>query len=193
MNFILRKALIATACVGFALPTIAADIEPGWYLGGGIGEFNVEIDDVDDIEETVDRYDTDDTAYRAFVGYRVNPYLAAEVAYINLGNPESTVFTDTVLQTEIDGFAPSIVGVLPIGPLFEVFGKAGYYFYDQEVTASSPLGRVETSKDAEDFLYSAGAGLNIGQHFNVRLEYEWLDVEDTDETESAWLTAAWKF
>ena len=63
----------------------------GFYLGGGAGQFNASIDDVDDIDETVDGWDDDDTAYKFFAGYRLNRFVAFELDYINLGEPSGAV------------------------------------------------------------------------------------------------------
>ena len=59
----------------------------------------------------------------------MNPYLAFELAYVNLGSPDDEILPDTDLTIETDGFAPYVVGTFPIGDWFEVFAKAGYYWY----------------------------------------------------------------
>jgi OOP family OmpA-OmpF porin len=102
----------------------------GFYLGGGAGQFNASIDDVDDIDETVDSWDDDDTAYKFFAGYRLNRFVAFELDYINLGEPSGAVVPGRNVDAAVDGFAPYVVGTLPLGQYFEVYGRAGYYFYD---------------------------------------------------------------
>ena len=37
------------------------------------------------------------------------------------------------VDTSIDGFAPYVVGTIPLGPWFEIYGRAGYFFYDATV------------------------------------------------------------
>ena len=86
--------------------------------------------------DTIDAYKSDDTAWKAFGGWRLNPYLSFELAYVNLGSPSDEILPDTHLTVETDGFAPYVVGTLPIGDWFEVFAKAGYYWYDVETRVS---------------------------------------------------------
>jgi opacity protein-like surface antigen len=166
----------------------------GFYAGGGVGQFNAGIDDVDDLDDTVEGWDDDDTAYKLFAGYRLNPYVGFELAYINLGEPSGAVVPGFNVDASIDGFAPYVVGTIPIGPWFEVYGRAGYYFYDATFGADTTLGgRVEVDEESEDFVYGAGIGANIGEKLNLRFEYEKFDLEGLDDADALWLTAAWRF
>lgn len=173
-----------------SLPAIA-DEERGLYLGGGIGEFNVDIEDVDEVDDVIEGYDSDDTAYRAFAGWRFSPFIAVEAAYINLGNPRDTVAPGVTAEFETDGFAPYVVGTLPIGPV-ELYARAGYYFYDAKVNVRSPLGNSSVEESGDDFVYGGGVGFTVLERLNLRLEYEVLDLEDVDDADSLWLTAAWR-
>jgi OOP family OmpA-OmpF porin len=180
-------ALVAAGSAG------AQDNTQGFYAGAGVGKFDVKINDVDDVTTTIDRYDSDDTAWKAFAGWRMNPYLGFELAYVNLGSPDDEIAPDTRLTTETDGFAPYVVGTLPIGDWFEVFAKAGYYWYDTDARINSPLGNVSDSQSDEAFTWTAGLGVNIFEHVNVRLEYEQFDIENTDTSNALWLTGAMRF
>jgi hypothetical protein len=166
--------------------------ESGWYVGGGIGEFNVKIDDVDDVGDTLDDFDDGDTAYKLFLGWRANRNFALEGAYINLGGPEDEILDDTNVEVESDGFAPYVVGTLPIG-FFELFAKAGYYFFDIDVSLDSPLQDVTNNDSGSEFVWSAGAGVTFLERFNVRLEYEEFDFDQTDDSNALWLTGAYRF
>lgn len=186
-------ATLAVAALAFAAGAGAQENEQGFYAGAGVGSFNLDIDNPDDVEETIDRYSSDDTAWKAFVGWRMNPYLAFEAAYVNLGSPDDTIAPDTQLTVETDGFAPYVVGTLPIGDWFEVFAKAGYYWYDVTARVSSPLGTARDSTSDEAFTWTAGVGVNLFEHVNVRLEYEQFDIDDTDDSNALWLTGAFRF
>ena len=179
--------------MAFAAGASAQDSEDGGlYLGGGVGEFNVDIDDVDDVPETIDDYESDDTAWKAFIGWRMNKNLAFEAAYVNLGSPEDTIAPDTTLEVETDGFAPYIVGTLPFAA-FELFAKAGYLIYDTEARVTSPLGSVVVEDSGDEFTWSAGVGLTLADTFNLRLEYEMFDVQQVDDANALWLTGAFRF
>ena len=183
----------AIAATTFAAGACAADgNDSGFYLGGGVGEFQVDIDDVDDIGTTVDRYESDDTAWKAFAGWRANQNVAFELAYLNLGSPEDEVMPDVFVEIESDGFAPYVVGTLPFAA-FELFAKAGYLIYDTEARVTSPTGTVVTDESDEEFTWSAGLGLNVFETLNLRLEYEMFDVQNIDDANALWLTGAFRF
>ena len=170
-----------------------ADEESGFYAGAGVGVFDVRIDDFDDIDATIDDYDSDDTAYKVFGGWRMTKYFAAEVAYVNLGSPDDEILPDLTLTTETDGFAPYLVGTFPIGDWFELFAKAGYYWYETEVQIDTPIGSASDSESDSTFTWTAGMGINFFEHINVRLEYEQFDIDQVDDAEALWLTGAWRF
>ena len=186
-------AAVAVAALAAAMSAQAQDNESGFYAGAGIGTFDVKIDDFDDVDDTIDRYDSDDTAWKAFGGWRMNPYLAFELAYVNLGSPDDEILPDTTLTIETDGFAPYVVGTLPIGDWFEVFAKAGYYWYDIEAKISTPIGSLSEDDSDSTFTWSAGAGLNIFERVNIRLEYEQFDFDTADDAQALWLTGAYRF
>jgi OOP family OmpA-OmpF porin len=188
-------ALMATLAVAAAAPAAyAQDENAGFYLGGGVGQFNAQIDDVDDVDGTVDGWDEDDTAYKFFGGYRMNSFLAFELAYINLGEPSGDVVPGFNVDASVDGFAPYVVGTFPLGEWFEVYGRLGYFFYDATVGVEDGLGgRAEFDEESEELVYGAGIGANIGERLNVRFEYERFDFENVDDADALWLTASWKF
>jgi OOP family OmpA-OmpF porin len=186
-------AALAVAALAATGNAAAQDNESGFYAGAGVGSFNLDIDDPDDVGTTFDRYSSDDTAWKAFAGWRMNPYLSFEAAYVNLGSPDDIIAPDTKLTVETDGLAPYVVGTLPIGDWFEVFAKAGYYWYDTDARINSPLGNVSDSQSDEAFTWTAGLGVNIFEHVNVRLEYEQFDIENTDTSNALWLTGAMRF
>lgn len=186
------------AAVAVAAMTVAGtahaqwEDEQGFYAGAGVGEFRVEIDDFDDVASTVDDYDSDDTAWKAFIGWRMNRFFGTEFAYVNLGSPDDEILPDVFVTVETDGFAPYVVGTLPFGP-FEAFAKAGYYFYEVEARVNSPLGSASDSDSDSDFTWSAGLGLTFLERFNVRLEYEQFDFNNIDDSNALWLTGAFRF
>ena len=82
---------VAGACAGSLACSSAfaqgVENDEGFYIGGGVGQFNVQIDDVDETDEAIETLDDDDTAWKAFVGWRMNPYFALELAYVDFGGP----------------------------------------------------------------------------------------------------------
>ena len=192
MNVKLAAALAALSVA--TAPAAFADENAGWYLGGGVGQFNAQIDDINQVDDTINRWDDDDTAYKFFGGYRLNKILAFELDYINLGKPSGAVVPGFNVDAAVDGFAPYVVATLPLGNVFEVYGRLGYYFYDATVGVQNTIdNRVEFDEESEDLVYGAGIGANIGEKLNIRFEYEKFDLEGLDDADSLWLTAAWRF
>src|SRR5690349_17073012 len=194
-----RKFKLAAALAAFSLAAVPAAFAQqqeevsGFYVGAGVGQFNAQIDDVDQVDNTVDDWDEDDTAYKVFAGYRMNRFLAFELDYINLGEPSGSVVPGRNVDAAVDGFAPFVVGTLPLGPYFEVYGRAGYYFYDATRGVEDTLdNRVEFDEESEDFVYGAGIGANLGEKLNLRFEYEKYDLEGLDDADALWLNAAWR-
>jgi len=196
MNLTLAAAIAAllSGAMVSAANAQGQDEVSGFYLGGGAGQFNAGIDDVDDVDDTVQGWDDDDTAYKFFAGYRLNRFLALEVDYINLGEPSGAVVPGFNVDASVDGFAPYVVGTIPLGRYLEVYGRLGYYFYDANVGVERELdNRVEFDEESEDLVYGAGIGASIGEKFNIRFEYEKFDLERLDDADALWLTAAWRF
>jgi OOP family OmpA-OmpF porin len=166
----------------------------GFYLGGGVGQFNAQIDDVDQIDNTVDKWKEDDTAYKFFAGYRFNRFLGVEAAYVNLGKPSGRVVPGFNVYQSVDGFAPYVVGTIPLGRYFELNGRVGYYFYDANMRQDSELnGRVQFDEESNALAWGAGIGANVGEKFNVKFEYERFDIKRLNDADALWLNAAWRF
>jgi opacity protein-like surface antigen len=174
--------------LGTSTALAAEDNSGGFYAGAGVGQFNVQIDDVSDAVNTAQGFDSDDTSWKVFAGWRFTPVLAVELDYIDLGAPNESV-SGVRLEAQINGVAPYFVATLPLG-IFEIFGKVGYYFYDVEFDANDQTVRDDS---AEDFVYGAGVGLVLFDHLAARLEYEIIDVSDLDDSDALWLTGAWRF
>lgn len=194
MNIKLAAAIAGLTVAAAAPVAFAQDAEPGFYLGGGVGQFNAQIDDVDEVDDAVEGWDEDDTAYKFFGGYRLNNFLAFELDYINLGEPSGAVVPGRNVDASVDGFAPFVVATMPLGEWFEVHGRLGYYFYDATVGVEDGVGgRAEFDEESEDLVYGAGIGANIGERFNVRFDYERYDLQGVDDADALWLTGAVKF
>jgi Outer membrane protein beta-barrel domain len=172
--------------------------DEGLYVGGGIGQFNVKVDRVGDTDEAIETLDDDDNAWKAFVGWRMNPYFALELAYIDFGRPSDRFEaggTSGDFTVDLSGFAPYIIGTIPVGPV-ELFGKVGYYFYDidLEVDIDDPtFPDVDGGASDEDLLYGFGVGMTFFERLNARLEYEKIDSDFVDDADALWVSGQWRF
>lgn len=174
------------------------DNDEGLYLGGGFGAFDVQVDDIDDADEAVQSIDDDDNAWKVFAGWRLNPYFAFELNYVDFGDPGGELESSGSsgdYQLELNGFQPAVYGSFPLGPV-ELFGKVGYYFYDVDLSVDiDDLGDdVFTSDTSEEsWSYGAGVGVTFLERLHAKLEYEKIDTDVIDDFDSVWLTAAWRF
>lgn len=199
----MKYAIPAAVAVALALSAGTAsaqteDNDSGFYLGAGVGQFNVKIDDIDDTDEAVQSLDDSDRSWKGFIGWRFNKYIAVEAAWIDFGEATddfSSSGTSGDYRVRVSGIAPYVIGTIPLGPV-ELFGKAGYYFYDVDASTDldQPLSPSFNSKSSEqDFVYGAGVGVTFLQHLNVRLEYERIDSDVIDDADALWLSGAWRF
>lgn len=173
-----------------------AENDEGFYIGGGVGQFNVKVDDIDDTDEAIESLDDDDTAWKAFVGWRMNPYFALELAYIDFGAPSDRFEASGSsgdFQVDLSGFAPYVIGTIPVGPV-ELFGKVGYYFYDVDAAIDLDDGPdFDSSSSEQDLLYGFGVGMTFFERLNARLEYEKIDSDVIDDADAIWFSGQWRF
>lgn len=174
------------------------DNDEGLYLGLAYGQFDVQIDDVDDTDDAIQRIDDDDNAWKAFVGWRLNPYVSFELNYVDFGNPSDEFEASGSsgdYELDLSGFQPAVYGTFPLGPV-ELFGKLGYYFYDVDISVDfddteSENFSADTSEEA--WSYGFGAGVTLFERLHAKLEYEKIDSDEIDDLDAIWLSGAWRF
>jgi OOP family OmpA-OmpF porin len=188
MQGISMTALVALSLTaGPALGQVDSnDNRDGFYLGVGLGDFSSSADDLEDFDEL--DFDSDDTAMKVFGGWRLNRFFAVQLDYIDFGE-SSTTANLLDIRSDTSGFAPNIIGTLPIG-FFELFAKAGMMWYDVDFDIENDPGY---SDSGEDPIYGVGVGLTLVERLSLRLEYEVVDIDALDDAEAVWLTAAWRF
>lgn len=181
-----RLALNGLAMLGLLASTSAlAEIQPGFYAGVGLGTAAIELDADSALDDF--KFDSDDTAFRVFGGYNFNQYFAIEATYFDGGEPEETVISGPGVNGTVGlgttGLITSMLGRLPLGEVFSLYGKLGFASYDVE-----GKGRVngdvvyELDGSDEDVAYGVGAAFNFGSSFELRGEYESISISGGDFT-----------
>lgn len=149
--------------------------------------------------------DETDVGWNFSLGYRVNKYLAAELAYVDSGEaslvehyrplagfgPVSTPVTEITRSYSVTSRGPelSVLGSLPLGSKWEVFLRGGVLFAKQEVesrtraiggTATTPL---PIERDFSDEVVTVGAGVQWAflPRWTARLEYQRTDDLQANE------------
>lgn len=167
-RFNMRHAVAALLGAG-ALAAFAAPAQaqvPGFnlYVGGGLGQSNADIDDIE-----IADFDDKDTAWKLFGGVRLASLFGAELNYINFGKPDGTD-----AEVEYKGLAAYGLVYLPLPLLIlDVYAKAGLARIDVDIDAA------DFSTDDTQFSYGLGVQLKFGS-LAVRGEYERFKVEDGD-------------
>jgi opacity protein-like surface antigen len=194
---------LTTLAFAFAGAAYAADDEnpSGPYISAGLGQFDVKIDNLEGVGDTLQELDADDSAWKLGFGWRFNPYIALEADYVDLGNPSGNfdaTGSSGDYKVELSGFSSYLIGSLPLG-IFELSAKAGYYWHDIDMhvdfnNVGSGNGNViESSSSSGAFVYGIGAGVTFLQHINVKVEYELMDLDKVNDAYALWLTGAWRF
>jgi len=195
MNRLIMAATLLALSSGAAYAQ-SPDNDEGFYIGGGVGQFDIEIDGLDGVDEALSRLDDNDTAWQAFIGWRLNPYISLQAAYIDFGRPQDDFTTSTgdhgKFRAELSGFAPAIIGTLPLGPV-ELSAKLGYYIYDLKISGDIDDFDIDRDDSGEDLMYGFGVGMTFFERLHAKLEYEKIDLEDVDDSNAFWLTGQWRF
>jgi Outer membrane protein beta-barrel domain len=163
----MHKAILATTLL-FVSGGAAVAADNGIYIGGSVGNANLEIENLGGFSSA--DFKGDDTAYKFIVGIRPLDWLAVEASYVNFGEPEDTI-EGVSLEAEGDGISAFVVGFLPIGPV-DLFAKGGLISWDSKVTGFD--------EDGTDLAYGVGAQFRVWG-IGVRAEYEIFDVDDVED------------
>jgi opacity protein-like surface antigen len=137
--------------------------------------------------------DDRDIGWNVTLGYQVNKYIAAELAYYDFGAASVTEHYSSNLslfplnidvRSNIDAFGPgvSLLGTLPLTPSVEIFARGGVLFLDQKIERQS--GSFRSSHRTGDNIWMAGAGVqwSFTSRWAARLEYQLTDHIDLDST-----------
>jgi len=195
------SAFILAAAATLAAPAIA---NAQWYGGLSLGQSRTDDELVRNRESTVvngtvtgSSFDSTDTGYKVFGGYRFLSWLAVEANYTDLGESRLRTGVATTGPTEtgsftmdrkINGFGVDAVFSAPIGEHASVFGKVGAVRSELEAKATLAGSLVFTSGDPNDRSRTTkrdetvtriglGGEYMFTKNAGMRIEYErWLDV-----------------
>jgi opacity protein-like surface antigen len=150
------KHLAATLLTLASFGAVADD--RGLYVGAGVTHVEMDEHSLGD----------SDNSYKAYAGYRFNPYLAIEGAVVDLGEFEGDGqrFDGNSVQAAVH------LGV-PIGDRVRLFASGGVHAWDAE-------GDSAGDDNDMDLTYGAGVELDLFRNIGVRVEQEVLKVGDID-------------
>jgi hypothetical protein len=163
-TLLLGAAHMASAQTREAAP--AASVMTGTsYIGlsGGPSDFS-RVNSGNSLFSNADR----DTAYSVMFGnYAYNQNLGVEIGYTNFGQVGRGGGT-----SKAEGINLSVIGRMPINPMFNLLGKVGTTYARTEVTAN-PLSGMQTGTETGfDWSYGIGAEMVISPQWSAVLSYD---------------------
>ena len=171
MNYPRTVALVAVLSISVLPLTAVAD--SGFFIGAAIGSAGLD-DDFDGLD-----VDTSSTSVRLVGGWRFNEFFAFEAGYHKFGDFEDTVDvggTPTNVSLKADGFTLGVIGSLPVGERFSLFGRAGMFFWDGDADINNVT--VATPEDSNLYI-GVGAGYAFTEKFSLTGDWTRYELEDT--------------
>lgn len=187
-SFVLAAATASGAAV-------AASDESGWYVGASAGRSTFEYSG---------GFEVDEDAWGVHGGYRFNRYFAIEGGYADQGSQRYVIDCDPgvfcvpeaypfVIDQSFERLDLSLVGILPLGEQFDVFGKVGYVqaTYD-ETFKQGLLPSGSFSEEYSEAVYGVGGRWHFTPAWSLRLAWDRSKMEDVD-VDSYWLGVEFRF
>ena len=187
-----KLGLVALAII--ASPVAAADDEPNWYGGVGLGWSRARIDD-DRIRAgfvgsglTVDSIDDDKNGLglKVFAARQFNKYFALEGGYFNLGKfgyTANTTPNGSVNGTiKLQGLNLDAVGTLPITEKFSALGRVGVTYVQTRDTftgaGAATVSDGDSKKNEGNYKLGLGVQYAFTEALAMRGEWERYRVND---------------
>ena len=139
-----------------------------------------------DVAAGQSKLDDSDISLSAALGYRLLPYLAVELSYMDFGkasyDASGTVSdgfsSDDVslgLEVEVAGPTLSLLAIYPINETWEVFARAGAMFSKTKVSVTLEVDaerfKESDSDNSTELLWGLGVAYNFSERMSVRAEY----------------------
>lgn len=135
--------------------SVAMAADTGVYAGADIG--TTKVDDMGGRK----------TSFGGFIGYQINPNIAAELGYHRLAS-----YSEKILGVNVDvdmyQTSLSVLGIAPMGNGFSVYGRMGYADLSAKVSGNGRTGRGSDSGT----IFGIGAKYDINPNFGVRAEWK---------------------
>ena len=151
--------------LGLSQAAIAAD--NGIYLGAAAGSVESSVN-TQVVQGLSRNFEGKAGAYKIILGVRPLDWLAAEVNYLDLGQPDSNN-----LAADTTALSGSAVLFASMGPTFELFAKGGVVNWKSKITdGATKLGNL----DGTNPVYGGGLIVNL-LSLSIRAEYEHFDMD----------------
>ena len=149
------------------------------YFGVAVSSDSTDYKNPDFFSGDVD----DSTGYSIWAGYPILPYLAAEVGYTKIGDADFDGLWqgfDDQGTIKADGIRVSVLGAIPIGNRFSVFGRVGMYAWNVDESEVFDGVPESYSESGTDLIYGAGFQVMLTEKL-LDLRAEWVRSEGVGE------------
>ena len=184
----MRGLRIALGLVGlFGLTATAVAAEPGFYIGGGVGQYDAQVDHPlsdagiscvfapSGVDVCARNYQDSAAVWDVMAGFQVFNWLAIQADYEWYEKGESQIPINSSRNLSVSGDAAelSLKPSLPLGEHFELYARIGWNWYNLDAKYQGVKGQ-SNSDDAG--IVAGGVGFNFTPAFSIQAEYEYVDV-----------------
>jgi OOP family OmpA-OmpF porin len=163
-----------------ACPVLASAADSNWSVGGGLGQSRFTLKPPAEYSLAGTSESDSSLAYDFFVGYKINPYIALEGGYLNLGEYKiSGTKGDSSAQAsaKVSGLTLAALWKYPINDQWSVFARTGLMAGTAKTSAS-----VNTPSESSSYsqnshsgvlpIWGLGVGYAVSKQWEVRAQYQ---------------------
>ncbi len=187
------KLMAIAVLAAITSPLAMADVSD-WYFGINAGQSRAKIDDARIISgllagrfaTTSIRDDDRDTGYKIFGGYQINRNFAFEAGYFDMGKfgyiANTVPLGSLTGEIKIRGLSLDLVGTLPLGEKFSMFGRVGLSHAEARDTFTGTglvhVVKPYVTKRDDGVKYGVGMQYAFNESWAMRVEAERHRVND---------------
>jgi len=172
--------------LGLTATAVAA--EPGFYIGGGVGQYDAQVDHPlsdagiscvfapSGVDVCARNYSDSAAIWDVMAGFQIWNWLAIKADYEWYEKGESQIPISSSRNMTVSGDAAelSLKPSLPLGEHFELYARVGWNWYNLDGKYQFVKGQ-SNSDDAA--MAAGGVGFNFTPAFSIQAEYEYVDVD----------------
>ncbi|UTV29473.1 porin family protein [Photobacterium atrarenae] len=177
----MKKTLISLGLIAALSPAMAN--AAGGYVGASLGQTTYQDLDTEEVRAFESAMglsiDDEDTGFKLFGGANFNDFISMEAHIATLG---AVTIQNNFAKAEVEStsLGAALVGNLPLGEHFKLFGKFGFHFWDTEIEATaSNVTFTQDLDDGTDTFFGAGAVYQMDR-FSIRGEFERYTLDELD-------------
>lgn len=170
---LITSAICATLCTLSFAPGAFAEERKGFSVGIDYGRTEAK-----KYCDHITNCDDSDNGPKVEVGYDFNENWSAELGYTSFGTVFDSNENSLRLTQKSNAITLSVLGTVPLGEWFGIYGRVGYARYD---TNNSGMVESVAVKDENGYtpFWGAGVSVNLSEQFSLRLEYQnYADLSD---------------